>query len=367
MKTVCMPGVERAGAEQRVRRDQVVEPVAPHGAQRVGGERRLELEDAGGAALRAAARTPWDRRTSSASMSTSTPVRAAIISTASWITVSVLRPSMSILSMPTFSSAPISYCVMMDSSPSAAAPAPLVGARADRHVLRQRARRDHHAGRVHRHVARDPLDPRAQVQQPAVGRVALHQVPELVHLPLRLGDREAVGRARRDQLGDPVGLARRNPEHAGHVLDRRPRLHRPEGDDLAHARPAVALADVLDHLAPALEAEVDVDVGHRHALGIEEALEQQVELERADVGDAERVGDDRARRRAAARAHRNAALARGGDEVLDDEEVAGVARRVDDAELVVEPLLDRRAGAACRSAAPRPGGRGRSSSASSVA
>ena len=64
----------------------------------------------------------------SASMSTSTPVRAAIISTASWITVSVLRPSMSILSMPTFSSAPISYCVMMDSSPSAAAPAPLVGA-----------------------------------------------------------------------------------------------------------------------------------------------------------------------------------------------------------------------------------------------
>jgi hypothetical protein len=35
---------------------------------------------------------------------------------------------MSILSMPTFSSAPISYCVMIDSSPSAAAPAPLVGA-----------------------------------------------------------------------------------------------------------------------------------------------------------------------------------------------------------------------------------------------
>ncbi len=35
---------------------------------------------------------------------------------------------MSILSMPTFSSAPISYWVMIESSPSAAAPAPLVGA-----------------------------------------------------------------------------------------------------------------------------------------------------------------------------------------------------------------------------------------------
>ena len=35
---------------------------------------------------------------------------------------------MSILSMPTFSSGPISYCVIMESSPPAAAPDPLVGA-----------------------------------------------------------------------------------------------------------------------------------------------------------------------------------------------------------------------------------------------
>ena len=60
-------------------------------------------------------------------MSGLAPWRSPIMFTASWITVSVLRPSRSILSMPTFSSAPISYCVMMD-SPSAAAPAPLVGA-----------------------------------------------------------------------------------------------------------------------------------------------------------------------------------------------------------------------------------------------
>ncbi len=61
-------------------------------------------------------------------MSGVVPCRSAIMRTASWITVRVLRPSMSILSMPTFSSAPISYCVMIASSPSAAAPAPLVGA-----------------------------------------------------------------------------------------------------------------------------------------------------------------------------------------------------------------------------------------------
>ena len=43
-------GVERPGPEQRVRRHEVVEPVALHVAEAVGGERRLELEDARGAA-----------------------------------------------------------------------------------------------------------------------------------------------------------------------------------------------------------------------------------------------------------------------------------------------------------------------------
>src|SRR5437773_2049646 len=44
------PGIERAGTEQRVGRHQVVEPIAPHAAEAVGGERRLELEHAGRAA-----------------------------------------------------------------------------------------------------------------------------------------------------------------------------------------------------------------------------------------------------------------------------------------------------------------------------
>jgi hypothetical protein len=63
---------------------------------------------------------------------------------------------------------------------------------------------------------------------------------------------------------------------------------------------AVLLAHVLDDLAAPLLAEVHVDVGHRDAFRIQEALEQQVELERADIGDAERVGDERTGGRAAA-------------------------------------------------------------------
>ena len=53
----------------------------------------------------------------------------------------------------------------------------------------------------------------------------------------------------------------------------------------------------------------------------------------------QRVGHQRAGRRAAARSHRDAAVARRLDEVGGDQEVAGVAGARDDVELVVEPLL----------------------------
>ena len=81
--------------------------------------------------------------------------------------------------------------------------------------------------------------------------------------------------------------------------------------------------DVLDDLAAAALAEVDVDVGQRHALGVEEALEDQVVLDRIDVGDAQAVGDEAAGRRAAARPDRDALLARVADEIPDDQEVPG--------------------------------------------
>ena len=100
------------------------------------------------------------------------------------------------------------------------------------------------------------------------------------------------------------------------VADRRARLQLPEGDDLrdAPARRApgavVLLGDVADHLVAPAHAEVDVDVRHRDALGVQEALEDDVVLDRIDAGDAEAVGDEAARRRAAARARPGCRCAR---------------------------------------------------------
>ena len=66
------------------------------------------------------------------------------------------------------------------------------------------------------------------------------------------------------------------------------------------------VGDVLDDPVAALHAEVDVEVRHRDAFGIQEALEQQVVLDRIEIGDAERIGHQRAGAGAAARTHRHA-------------------------------------------------------------
>ena len=110
-----------------------------------------------------------------------------------------------------------------------------------------------------------------------------------------------------DQLRDPVDVAERHAEHAAHVAHRGARLELAERDDLRDAPALVALAvvllgDVADHLVAPLHAEVDVDVGHADPLGIQEALEDDVVLDRIDAGNAERPRREAARRRAAARA-----------------------------------------------------------------
>ena len=132
-----------------------------------------------------------------------------------------------------------------------------------------------------------------------------------------------------DHLGDAVGLAVGHAHHAGDVADHALGAEGAEGDDVGDAAFAVFSAHVVDDLAAAGLAEVDVDVGRADAFGIEESFEDQAEAERADVGDADGVGDQRAGGRAAARADRDAVVPGPLDEVRGDQEVGGEAELVD--------------------------------------
>ncbi len=168
-----------------------------------------------------------------------------------------------------------------------------VGARIaiHRHQLRQRPVADDDAGGVGRGVAVETLDLLGDIEQAGDDRLLVRLFLQLRLLLDRLGQRRRVGRIVRHQLADLVDLAIGHFEHAADVAQRRARLQRTEGDDLRHLFAAVFLLHVADHLFAAVLAEVDVEVGHRHAFGIEEALEQQREAQRIDVGDRQRIGD----------------------------------------------------------------------------
>ena len=109
-----------------------------------------------------------------------------------------------------------------------------------------------------------------------------------------LGQRHRVGGIIRHQLAEPVDLAVGHLQHAADVAEHGAGLKLTEGDDMGDAVGAITLAHIGDHLVAAVLAEIDVEVRHRDALRIEEALEQQPEADRIEVGDGERIGNERA-------------------------------------------------------------------------
>ena len=234
------------------------------------------------------------------------------------------------------------------------------------------ARRDQDAAGVHADVAHQALGLLGEREQLGdldfvplalldLGRFAA-RIDDAVVGPLgRPLQRHRPARRRRHELGDRVDVAVAHAQHPADVAQRRLRRHRPEGGDLAHRVAPVLGLHVIDDAVAVGLAEVDVEVGHRHPLGIEEALEQQLVAERIDAGDVERVGDQRAGARAAPRAHRAAVRLRPVDEVGDDQEVARKAHLQDRLDLELEArdiarallLADRRIGIELLQSAPR--------------
>ena len=216
----------------------------------------------------------------------------------------------------------------------------------DRDVVEQRLLAHDHAGRVHAGLPDQSLQPAGGLQHLLDLGLGLVQGPDLARLAVpgwsaskMPGQRDVLAHhRRRERLGDPVAERVGEAEHPGRVLDRRLGLDRAVGDDLGDPVIAVLLGHVPDHVAAPALVEVDVDVRHRHALGVEEPLEHQAERDRVQVGDAHRVGDDRAGGRAAARADPDPVALGPHDEVGDDEEVAAEPHLLDDAHLVLGPL-----------------------------
>ena len=158
------------------------------------------------------------------------------------------------------------------------------------------ARGDQHATGVHANVAHHALHLHGQAQQFGhlfFGGLALLQLRRFlagvddagVGLFGHAGQGHRFAGRRRDQLGDGVDLAEAHAQHPPDVAQRRLGRHGAEGGDLAHRLAPVLVLDVVDDAVAVGLAEVDVEVGHRHPLRVQEALEQQVVLQRVQVGD----------------------------------------------------------------------------------
>ena len=118
-------------------------------------------------------------------------------------------------------------------------------------------------------------------------------------------------------VADHVGV----PQHPGGIAHRSPGFDLAEGHDLGHVVAPVAFGRVADHLVPVAGVEVHVDVGHRDPGRVEEPFEEQVVVDRVEVGDPEAVGDRAARRTPPPRADPDPGLTGMADQVPGDEEV----------------------------------------------
>ena len=214
------------------------------------------------------------------------------------ITVSVLRPRKSNLTSPAGSTHFMLNWV-----------AGMLGARiaVERHQLLERPVADDDAGGMGRGMAVQALELQADLQQ-LRDRRSWSRSSLQPRLALdRLLERDRIGRVHRDELAQPVDLAIGHLQHPADIAAHRARLQLAEGDDLRHLVRAVFRLDIVDHLVAPVLAEIDVEVRHRHPFGIEEALEQQVEAQRVEIGDGEGIGNERAGARAAPRSHRDVA------------------------------------------------------------
>ena len=138
-----------------------------------------------------------------------------------------------------------------------------------------------------------------------------------------------------DEFGQAVSLGVRDFQHAGDVAHGVLGHHFAEGGDVGDAVGAVLAGTVFNHLVAAGILDIGINIGHRNAVGVQEALKEQIVFQGVKLGDTESVGEDGAGGRATARTEDDALGFAPVDEILDDEEVAVVAHLVHHGKFVV--------------------------------
>ena len=215
-----------------------------------------------------------------------------------------------------------------------------LGIELDGRIFGDALRRDHYAGGMHADVPGVAFDLAREVENLPRLRIVVIEFFEFGHVLQGAVDRNreallAEGNYLGYLVAERVGVA----EGAGNVAHGCARHHGAECSDLHHVVSAVFLPRIFDELVAAIVGNVHIDVRRARALGIEEALERQVEFHRVDRCDATDVGDHRACG-GATRVGVNPLSPRVMQKVGDDEKVRRISFLLDDFELVVDALSE---------------------------
>ena len=128
-------------------------------------------------------------------------------------------------------------------------------------------------------------------------------------------------------------------QHAPHIANHRFGRQRAERHDLADRFFAVFFAYIFNHAATVGLAEVDIEVRHGHAFGVQETLEQQRVFQRVKVGNLQRIRHQRACTRTTTRPHRAAVLFCPVDKVLHNQKIAREAHLDNRLQLEIQTRL----------------------------
>ena len=213
-----------------------------------------------------------------------------------------------------------------------------VGARIaiERNELGQFTVTNHHTGGVGRSVAEQAFQLQGDGQQRVDGIVIAAHFAQPGFDIEGLGQGDRIGRVGRHHLGEPVDQAQRQLQDPAGIAHHGTGLKGAEGDDLGDPVMPVLFLHIADHLAASFLTEVDVEIGHGDPLGIEEAFEQKTKAQRVEIGDGQRIGDQRAGARTPARPDRYVVILGPLDKVRNDQEIARESHLLDDVELEVE-------------------------------
>ena len=197
--------------------------------------------------------------------------------------------------------------------------------------------RNHHPARMFTGVTGDPFELTRHVDQ------RFNLFVRLVNLrQLRLGFkrfRQRHTRIGRYQLGNAVHKAVRVAQHAANIADNRFRRHGAEGDNLRDRIATVHVRDVFNHLVALLHTEVNVEVGHGDTFRVKEAFEQQVELQRIEVSNFQRIGHQRSGAGTTSRPYRHAVILRPLNKLHNDQEVAREPHLVNHLQLNIQAFI----------------------------